>query len=240
MAFVNNSEIFPASFQAYEEFLKQNTVVTGTPEAAMLERVGNRLRQAAEKWLAAEGQSHYLDDYAWEYKLIQSNEINAWAMPGGKIAFYTGILPITKDEDGIAVVMGHEIAHVLLNHGQQRMSAGVIQELGAVGLSMGLGVLGLSPQTQQVAMLAYGVGSEVGGTLPFSRKHEYEADEYGLTLMAIAGYNVETAVAFWERMSSLGGSSTPQFLSTHPSDDARIKNLQKLIPQAKEKAAQIK
>ena len=180
MAFVNNSELFPSSFQQYDQFLDENTIITGTAEAAMVNRVGTKLRQAAEKWLATEGQGHYLDDYAWEYNLILSNEVNAWCMPGGKIVVYTGILPVTKDEEGLAVVLGHEVSHALLNHGQQRMSAGVLQQIGATGLS--LVTAGGSELTQALAMTAYGAGSQVFGTLPFGRGHENEADHYGSSL----------------------------------------------------------
>jgi predicted Zn-dependent protease len=232
MAFVDNSQLFPSSFAQYDEFLNENTVITGTPQAEMVNRVGNNLRQAAEKWLAADGQLGYLNGYAWEYKLVQSNEINAWCMPGGKIVVYSGILPVTQDENGLAVVLGHEIAHALLNHGQQRMSAGVLQQLGAAGLSVFT--------NNDLAMTAYGIGSELFGTLPFSRSHENEADHYGLILMAIAGYNPDASVPFWQRMSQLGGGGVPQFLSTHPSDDTRIRNLQGWIPEAKERAAALK
>ena len=238
MAFVNNSELFPSSFQQYDQFLDENTIITGTAEAAMVNRVGTKLRQAAEKWLATEGQGHYLDDYAWEYNLILSNEVNAWCMPGGKIVVYTGILPVTKDEEGLAVVLGHEVSHALLNHGQQRMSAGVLQQIGATGLS--LVTAGGSELTQALAMTAYGAGSQVFGTLPFGRGHENEADHYGLILMAIAGYNPESAVPFWERMSAMGGGGTPEWLSTHPSDTTRINNLRGWVPEAKEKAAQLR
>jgi predicted Zn-dependent protease len=155
-------------------------------------------------------------------------------MPGGKIVFYTGILPVTQNEAGIAVVMGHEIAHALLNHGQQRMSAGLLQQLGAIGLSIGLGATGLSPETQGMFMAVYGIGSELGGTLPFSRHHENEADYLGLILMTIAGYNPEEAVFFWERMNALGGgASVPQFLSTHPSSDTRVRQLRGWVPEAR-------
>jgi predicted Zn-dependent protease len=240
MAFVGNSELFPSSFQQYDQFLNENTVVSGTAEAAMVERVGVNLRQAVEKWLASQGQAHYLDDYRWEYKLILSNDVNAWCMPGGKIVVYTGILPVTKDEAGLAVVLGHEISHALLNHGQQRMSMGVLEQLGAVGLQLGLGVAGVSQDTQSLAMAAYGVGSQVGAALPFSRANESEADQYGLILMAIAGYDPEQAVPFWERMAAMGGGGTPEFLSTHPSDSTRIRQLQGWIPEAKAKAAQLR
>jgi predicted Zn-dependent protease len=234
MALVNNSELLASSFQQYDEFIKENTVVSGTPEARLVEQVGLRIRQAAEKWLASEGRSEYLTDYRWEYTLILEDTVNAWCMPGGKIVVYTGILPITQTEGGLATVMGHEVAHALLNHGQQRMSAGVLQQLGAVGL--GIVTAEKSAQTQQLAMTAYGAGTELFGVLPFSRSHESEADHIGLILMAIAGYEPEESIPFWERMSAQSGGNTPEFLSTHPSDTRRIGDLRRWIPEAKEKA----
>ena len=237
MAFVDNSQLFPSAFAQYEEFLSENTIVKGTPEAAMVARVGAKLSAAAQKWFAAEGYANYLADYAWEYNLIQDDTVNAWCMPGGKIVFYTGILPITQNEAGMAVVMGHEIAHALLNHGQQSMSADILQQAGAAGLA--LATSSRSEQTQELAMTAYSGGSSVLGTLPFSRKHESEADHYGLILMAIAGYNPDEAPVFWERMAEMGSLTTPQFLSTHPSDATRIKQLQGWIPEAKKKAAEL-
>jgi predicted Zn-dependent protease len=236
MAFVGNNELFPSSFAQYDGFLSESTVITGTPDAIMVSRVGARLADAAQKWLSSEGNSHYLDDYRWDYKLVKDDQINAWCMPGGKIVVYTGILPVTKTEAALAVELGHEISHALLNHGQQRMSAGVLQQLGAVGLS--LGTSGLSPEAQAIAMTAYGVGSELGGTLPFSRSHESEADHYGLILMAIAGYNPDEAVPFWERMAAMGGAGVPEFLSTHQSDTTRIRQLQNWNAEAKQKAAE--
>ena len=235
MALVPNSQIFPSSFQQYSQFLSENKVITGTADAKRIENVGMKIKTAAERYLTANGNADYLKDYAWEYKLVESKELNAWCMPGGKIVFYTGILPVCKDDAGIAAVMGHEVAHALANHGQQRMSAGLLQQLGAVGTAVAVG--GQSEQTQQLVMQAYGVGTQVGGMLPFSRAHESEADMIGLTLMAIAGYNPENAVKLWERMSAMGGSSTPEILSTHPSNDTRIKDLQALLPQAKAEAA---
>ena len=235
MAFVDNSQLFPSSFAQYDQFLAENTVITGTADAAMVARVGTKLAEAAQKWLTAEGSPNYLKDYAWEYNLVKDDAVNAWCMPGGKIVFYTGILPITKTETGMAVVMGHEISHALLNHGQQRMSADVLQQLGAMGLS--LMTANKTPETQALAMTAYGAGSQLFGTLPFSRKHESEADHYGLILMAIAGYNPDEAVPFWERMAAMGGGGTPEFLSTHPSDTTRIKQLRDWAPEAKQKAA---
>jgi predicted Zn-dependent protease len=237
MAFMSNNDLFASSFQQYDQFLSENKVITGTDDARMVERLGENIRRAAEKWLAYEGNSHYLNDYRWEYHLVDSDEVNAWCMPGGKIVVYTGILPLTRNEDGLATVMGHEVAHALLNHGQQRVSANVLQQLGAVGVAI-LGS-GASEDNQALLMTAYGAGSTLLGTLPFSRKHESEADHYGLILMAIAGYNPEESVPFWERMAAMG-SGGPEFLSTHPSDATRIRQLKEIIPEAKSKAARLK
>jgi len=238
MAIVSNSQLFPTSFAQYDEFLNENKVVTGTADAAMVERVGKRLADSAQKWYESVGDPNYLNDYRWEYNLVQDNTINAWCMPGGKIVVYTGILPVTKTEEGLAVVLGHEISHALFNHGQQRMSVDLIEQIGALGLQMGASAAGLSPKIQSSLMSAYGIGTQLGATLPFSRSHESEADHYGLILMAIAGYNPDEAVPFWERMSALGGSGTPEFLSTHPSNTTRIKDLKGWTAEAKQKAAQ--
>jgi predicted Zn-dependent protease len=235
VALVNSDELLASSFQQYKQFLSENTVISGTAEARMVERVGTRIREAAEKWLNADGKGDYLQGYEWEYHLVASNEVNAWCMPGGKIVVYSGILPVTQSETALAVVMGHEVSHALLNHGQQRMSAGILQELGASGVDM---LFGNSPESQQLAMTVYGAGSNVFGVLPFSRSHESEADHYGLILMAIAGYNPDESIAFWERMSALSGGSTPEFLSTHPSDARRIVQLREWMTEARTKAAE--
>lgn len=239
MALVSNKQINSAASEQYAQVLRESTVVKGTPDAEMLSRVGWNLVRAAEKLVAAQGSPNHFADYQWAFTLIESKDINAWAMPGGRIAFYTGILPVTKNESGIAVVMGHEIAHAILNHGQQRMSAELIQQAGLAGASMALGGTGMSAQMQSLSMTAFGVGSNIFGTLPFSRKHEDEADLLGLKLMAIAGYDPYEAPAFWERMNALsGGGGGPAFLSTHPSHENRIKNLKSSIPAAKQAAAQ--
>lgn len=237
LALVPNSEILPSAFQQYSQFLTENKVITGTSEANNVEVVGKKIKDAAEKWLNANGYEGYLKDYQWEYKLVINKEVNAWCMPGGKIVVYSGILPITKDEAGLATVLGHEVSHALANHGQQRMSAGLLQQLGAAGVGVAVGTK--TAQTQQIAMTAYGAVTQYGGMLPFSRSHESEADKIGLTLMAIAGYNPEQSVVFWERMaanSSSSGKSPVEFASTHPSDATRIADLKALIPQAKAEA----
>lgn len=234
--FVSNNELFPTSFQQYGSFLKENKVITGTADAKRVEMIGLKIKMAAEKYLEANGYKEYLKDYAWEYKLVESKEVNAWCLPGGKIVFYSAILPICKDDAGMAAVMGHEVAHALANHGAQRMSAGILQQAGA-GL-VGVAVDAKSNQEKQLWMTAYGGITQYGGMLPFNRSHESEADKIGLILMSIAGYDPTTAISFWERMSvNSGGKSQPEFLSTHPSDATRIQNLKKLIPEAKLQAA---
>ncbi len=236
MAFVPNSQIFPSAFQQYGQFLSENKVIKGTADAKRITNIGTKIKVASERYLNAIGKSDYLKDYEWEYNLVDSKEVNAWCMPGGKIVFYTGILPICKDDAGIAAVMGHEVAHALANHGQQRMSAGLLQQLGAVGTQVAVG--NKSAETQALAMQAYGAASQVGGMLPFSRAHESEADMIGLTLMAIAGYDPINAVKVWERMSAQsGGQAPPEFLSTHPSNQTRINELTALLPQARAEAA---
>ena len=230
--FVSNSELFPSAFQQYDQFLKEHKVITGTAESRQVETVGQKIKVAAERYLASLGEEGYLKDYRWEYKLIDAKEVNAWCMPGGKIVVYSGILPITQNEAGLATVMGHEVSHALANHGAQRMSASQLQALGAVGVAAATG--GQSAERQKMWQQYYGIGSQVGGMLPFSRSHETEADKIGLTLMAIAGYNPDEAITFWNRMSAKSGGGAPvEFLSTHPSDATRIANLKKLIPEAK-------
>ena len=236
--FVSNSELFPSAFQQYGTFLKENKVISGTADARKVEMVGSRIKAAAEKYLTYLGQAQYLQDYRWEYKLIDSKEVNAWCMPGGKIVVYSGILPITKNDAGLATVMGHEVSHALANHGAQRMSAAQLQQLGAVGVAVATG--GQSAEKQQMWQQYYGMGSQVGVMLPFSRGHETEADKIGLTLMAIAGYNPDESITFWTRMAAQSsGQAPPEFMSTHPSDATRIANLKALIPEAKALAAKV-
>ncbi len=226
IALVSNNQLFPSSFAQYNQILSENKVVTGTKESEMLERVGQRIAVAAERFLSANGYQGYTKDYKWEYALIQSEQVNAWAMPGGKIAFYTGIFPVAASETGIAVIMAHEVAHILANHGQQRMSKGLLQQLGGIGVA--LATSNEDPRTQQIWMQAYGVGSTVGVMLPYSRAHENEADEIGQLLMAIAGYDPYEAVELWKRMNALSnGQSPPAFLSTHPHSLDRMENLRK-------------
>lgn len=232
--FYPNSQIFPMAFAQYDQFLTENKVVEGTSEARMITNVGQRIASAAERWLDANGYPGYLKDYKWEYNLVKDETVNAWCMPGGKIVFYTGILPICQGETGVAVVMGHEVAHALADHGAQRMSAGMVQQLGAVAGNVAI----QDPQKRNMFNQAYGLGSTVGIMLPFSRSHETEADRIGLQIMAIAGYDPAEAAELWKRMKAKSGNqSPPEFLSTHPSNDTRINNLTAWAPLAKQEAA---
>jgi predicted Zn-dependent protease len=236
--FVSNEAIFPTAFAQYDQFLTENKVVTGTSESEMIKRVGQKIKTAAERWLNALGEEKYLEEYNWEYNLVQDETVNAWCMPGGKIVFYTGILPICETETGVAIVMGHEVAHALADHGAQRMSAGQLQGIGAAATALGTGLAGVSSETQQIINQAYGLGTQYGGMLPFSRSHETEADRLGLYLAAIAGYNPDEGAELWKRMKAAsGGEAPPEFMSTHPSNDSRIANLKELAPKAKAEAA---
>ena len=234
--FVSNDQLFPSAFQQYGQFLQQNKVVTNTPDARRVENIGIKIKDAAQKYLTSLGQPNYLKDYRWEYKLVDDKAINAWCMPGGKIVVYTGILPVCANDAGLATVMGHEVSHALANHGAQRMSAAQLQQIGAVGVSVATG--NQSAEKQQMWQQYYGMGTQIGGMLPFSRSHETEADKIGLVLMALAGYNPNEAIVFWSRMAQQSnGQKPPEWMSTHPADATRIANLQALLPETKAIAA---
>ncbi len=233
MALVPNSQLFPTAFAQYDQFLTENKILRGTRDAEMITRVGQRIAVAAERWLNANGHQGYLKDYKWEYNLVDDATVNAWCMPGGKIVFYTGILPVAENEAAIAAIMGHEVAHALANHGQQRMSAGMLQQIGAVAGNIAI----KDDRDRAMFNQYYGIGTTIGGMLPFSRSHETEADRIGLYLTAMAGYNPDEAAELWKRMAARsGGQAPPEFLSTHPSNQTRITNLTALSPTAKAEA----
>lgn len=217
----------------YTQFLSSNKVVSTTTskDAEMVRRVGQRITKAVEEYYASKNMSDKLAGFKWEYNLVNDAAVNAWCMPGGKIVVYTGLLPITQNEAALAVVMGHEVSHALLQHGNQRMS----QQIGAQAVQMGLQVaLANKPaETQNAFLTAYGIGAQVGVMLPFSRKHELEADHWGLNFAAMAGYNPQEAIPLWQRMEAAGGGQRPpEFLSTHPSEGKRIEQLQKYMEEA--------
>lgn len=231
LSLVSSAEINQMSEQQYREVIAKGPLSTNREQTDLVRSVGVRIQKAVEKYMADKGASSQLAGFKWEFNLIQDDKtVNAWCMPGGKVAFYTAILPICKDEIGIAVVMGHEVAHAIANHGAERMSQGLLAEFGMSTLGA---AMGQNPTaTQNIFMQAVGMGTGVG-MLKFSRNHESEADHMGLIFMAMAGYDPESAPKFWERMATLsGGQEPPEFLSTHPSHDTRIKDLQGWIPEA--------
>lgn len=231
LSLVSSAEINQLSEQQYREVIAKGPLSTNKEQTEMVRRVGVRIQKAVERYMADKGASSQLAGFNWEFNLIQDDKtVNAWCMPGGKVAFYTGILPICKDELGVAVVMGHEVAHAIANHGAERMSQGLLAELGMSTLGA---AIGQNPSaTQQIFMRAVGVGTNVG-MLKFSRSHESEADHMGLIFMAMAGYDPASAPKFWKRMGALsGGAQPPEFLSTHPSHNTRIKDLEGWIPEA--------
>ena len=215
----------------YATFLKENPAINPpTRSSAEVSAVGVRISKAVEKYLRDNKLGNKVDGYKWEFNVVDSPEANAWCMPGGKVVVYTGLLPITQNETALAVVMGHEIAHAIAQHGNERMSQGLLLQLGGVALDVATSTK--PDETRQLFQLAYGVGANVGVMLPYSRKHESEADRMGLVFMAMAGYDPNQAPVFWERMSKLEGSKPPLILSTHPSDEKRIVDLKKNMPEA--------
>lgn len=217
---ISPSEEDKMGLQAWEEVLSKAKLSSDAQAAAMVERVGRRIAAAAAQ-----------PGYDWQFKLIDDPKtVNAFCLPGGRVAVYSGILPLTRDETGLAVVMSHEVAHALAHHGAERMSQGELVSLG--GAALQLGMASKDPKVQEQVMNAFGMGANVGVLLPFSRGHEAEADHIGLILMAKAGYDPRAAVPFWRRMEASGGKKPPELLSTHPSDAARIKKIEAELPEA--------
>ncbi len=227
---ISDSEMLAMSFQQYNEFLKQNALSTNQADVDLVQRVGTNIQHAVEDFLAQNNLSDHLEGYNWEFNLVESEQVNAWAMPGGKVVVYTGILPITQDETGLAVVLGHEVAHAIAEHGNERMSQELLRQAGAIGLMVAM--KDEPAQTQALWLGVYGVGTTVAVMLPYSRTHESEADHLGLIFMAMAGYNPQTAPEFWERMAAGKEGEPPEFLSTHPSDQTRIDDLNSWMPEA--------
>ncbi|MFN3800430.1 M48 family metallopeptidase [Belliella pelovolcani] len=232
LSLVSNAEILPMSYDQYAQVLSESKLVTNTAEGQMVVKVGRRIADAVSKYMAERGYEKALEGFAWEFNLIESEQVNAWCMPGGKVAFYTGIMPICQDEAGVAVVMGHEVAHAVASHARERMSNGLVLNglIGGVQVAMGQN----PTLTQNIFLQAVGYGGQLG-MLSFSRRHELEADQLGLDFMALAGYDPRVAPAFWERMNAgSSGNRPPDFLSTHPGPNRRIDELNKQMPKSME------
>lgn len=219
------------ALQEYQTFLSQNKTVAATTskDAEMVKRVGTRIASAVTRYMTQNNLASEVANYKWEFNLVDSKEVNAWCMPGGKVVVYTGLLPVTQNETALACVMGHEIAHAIARHGNERMS----QQVVAQGIQVaGSVALNRNPQAQNIFLQSFGVGGNLG-MLAYSRKNELEADHLGVIFMAMAGYNPQEAIPFWQRMAaSSGGNKPPELVSTHPSDERRVSELQKLMPEA--------
>ena len=229
---VPDSMINSMSFQNYSEFISQNKLSDNAEQGRMVKDVGQKIQIAVEKYCARNNLSKQLDGYRWDFNLIEDPSVIAWAMPGGKVVVYTGLLPVAQDSAGLAVVMGHEIAHNIARHGSERMSQGLLVELGGMALSEALAQK--PQQTHDLFMKSYSVGTQFGVLLPYSRIQETEADRMGMIFMAMAGYNPNEAIGFWQRMaaSKNTGPAPPELLSTHPADETRIRNIKKFMPEA--------
>jgi predicted Zn-dependent protease len=231
---VSASEMQSMSYSEYGTFLSTHKLSTNADQSAMVTRVGTRIQKAVEKYMADNGKSSMLNGFKWEFHLVEDPTVNAWCMPGGKVVVYTGIMPVVGNETGLAVVLGHEIAHAIANHGAERMSQGMVQQMGGVALSVAMS--SKPAETRALFSQAYNAGTEVAVMLPYSRLHESEADHMGLIFMSMAGYNPDEAVTFWQRMKDASGGKAPnELMSTHPSDDRRISDIKKWLPEVKQK-----
>lgn len=232
LTLLNEGQLQQMALQEYQTFLSQNKVVasTASKDAEMVKRVGTRIAYAITKYYQDQGKGDVLNGYNWEFNLVDDKQVNAWCMPGGKVVVYTGLLPVTQNEAALAVVMGHEIAHAVASHGNERMSQTLLAQ--GIGLAGNILTSG-NQQVNNVFNNTYGAGATIGVLLPNSRKQELEADKFGLIFAAMSGYNPQEAVPFWQRMAQAsGGQKPPEFLSTHPSDETRIERLKQLMPEA--------
>ena len=228
---VSDSEVLQSSLASYTSFMQTATISTQKTQSAQVTRVGQRIAAATEAYLRYAGMENELQNFAWEFNLVKSDDVNAWCMPGGKIVVYEGIMNLVGSDDELAVVIGHEVAHAVAKHSNERMSQQVLAEYGAQAI--GIFTSGKSVETQRIAQQVYGLGAQYGVMQPFSRKHESEADKMGLVLMTIAGYNPDVAITFWQKMAATTTQEPPEFMSSHPSHATRISDIQKWLPEVK-------
>lgn len=231
MLLVSDSEVLTASLNQYTEYMKKAPRSTQASQSARVTRVGKKIAAATERYLRANGLAHEVQHFAWEFNLVKDDQVNAFCMPGGKIVVYEGLMKLATTDDELAVVIGHEVAHAVAKHSNERMSQQLMAQYGAQLLEQAMS--GKSAAIQKIGSTVYGLGAQYGVMLPFSRKHESEADYMGLILMTMAGYNPQVAVGFWQKMSAQGGKNVPEFMSTHPSDATRINDLRRHLPEMK-------
>ena len=230
---VSDQEVLASSLKQYTEYMKSAPKSASTAQSAMVTRVGKKIAAATEQYLQQNGLASEVKNFAWEFNLVKNQQVNAFCMPGGKIVVYEGLMKLVSSDDELAVVIGHEVAHAVAKHSNERMSQEIMAQYGAQIL--GSTLADKSQTVQSLAGKVYGIGAQYGVMLPFSRKHETEADYMGLIFMTMAGYNPDVAIAFWQKMSAAGGSSVPEFMSTHPSDARRISEIQQALPAIKAK-----
>lgn len=227
---VSNQEVMSLSNNTFRSYMSKAKLSTNRSNTEMVKRVGTKIAIAVEHYLRDNGLEQEIKNYAWEFHLVQDNTPNAFCLPGGKIVVNEGILPITKTEEGLAIVVGHEVGHAVAKHSAERLSNQMLTQYG--GAILGTIMQNKSSEAQFLAQQIYGLGAQYGVMLPHSRRNESEADHLGLVFAAMAGYNPQAAIGFWQRMAAAGGESVPEFMSTHPSDETRISRIQKLMPEA--------
>lgn len=230
---VSDQEVLSSSLTQYGDYMKSATKSTNKSQTEMVTRVGKKIAAATEAYLKANGMESEVKNFQWEFNLVKDNQVNAFCMPGGKIVVYEGLMKLVSSDDELTVVVGHEVAHAVPKHSNERMSQQLMAQYGAAIL--GQAVSNKSAAVQNVANTVYGVGAQYGVMLPFSHKHESEADYMGLVFMTIAGYNPDVAINFWQKMSAGSNGATPEFMSTHPSDATRIADIQRELPEIKAK-----
>jgi predicted Zn-dependent protease len=230
VSLVSDADLLNMSFVSYKEFIDSVPLSTDLRQTALVKQVGKNIAGAVESYMKNNGLTEEIANYAWEFNLVQDEAVNAFCMPGGKVVFFEGILPVCEDETGIAVVMGHEVAHAVAKHSKERMSQQMLLSYGSAITDVLL--TQKSDATRGSIQLLYGLGAQYGVILPYSRNHESEADRLGLIFMAMAGYDPGAAIAFWERMAAGESASVPEFLSTHPASTKRVANIKKYLPEA--------
>ena len=230
LSLVSDAEMLSMSFSQYDQFQKENRMSSNSADTNEVKRVGRNIQNAVTTYFARNNMAQGLNGFAWEFNLVANKEANAWCMPGGKVMVYSGILPFTQNETGLAVVMGHEIAHAVAKHSNERMSQALVAQLG--GQVLAQAIKQKPQQTQQIWMGLFGVGVQLGAVLPYNRLQEGEADRLGLIFMAMAGYDPHAAIGFWQRMSKKAGQQPPEFLSTHPTDKKRMTKIIAVMPEA--------
>lgn len=228
---VSDEKVLSLSNQQYSEYMKTAKASANATNTEMVKRVGQRLATAVENYLNTNGLSAEVKNYSWEFNLVQDNQVNAFCMPGGKIVVYEGLLPVTQDETSLAIVLGHEVAHAVAKHSAEQMSTAIKQQYGAQALSILMSGAGINTGLQSIASTVFGLGAQ-GASAKYSRDHESEADHLGIIFAAMAGYDPNAAVSFWQRMSAATGGGSASWLSTHPTDATRIKQIQGWLPEA--------